>query len=149
MSPDPALESTLAALQATLAAEHAAIFVYGDVGAHTSQSADPDLFARVTDLYRAHRARRDRLRLLIADHGARPVAAEATYDLPRAVGTPASVRTRALELERRFTEVYAALVANTVAADRGWAVDALGEAAQAAIVLGGEPEAFPGAPELA
>ena len=52
--------STLEALQVTLAAEHAAIFVYGDAGAHTSQSAEPALFDLVSTLYRTHRARRDR-----------------------------------------------------------------------------------------
>jgi hypothetical protein len=39
-------------------------------------------------------------------------------------------------------------VATTVDADRDWAISALSEAAQARILLGGQPETFPGAPEL-
>lgn len=141
--------SSIASLQATLAAEHAAIFVYGDLGAHTSQSADPQLFAVITALYRAHRARRDGLRLLLTDGGTTPVAAEPTYDVLGALTTAAAVRSRALRLESRMSEVYAAMVANTAGADRGWAITALSESAQARILLGGAAESFPGAPELA
>lgn len=140
--------STIQSLQATLAAEHAAIYLYGDAGAHTSQSADPELFATITRLYGTHRARRDQLRLLIADRGAAPVAAAAAYDLPAPLITPAAVRRQALRTEQQCAEVYAALVANTTGPDRGWAISALTEAAQARILLGGAPEDFPGAPEL-
>lgn len=140
--------STIASLQATLAAEHAAIFLYGDAGAHTSQSSEPQLFATISSLYRAHRARRDQLRLLLTDRGATPVAAEPTYDLPAPLGTAGAVRMHAQRIEKRCAEVYAAQVAHTTGADRDWAIAALGEAAQARIVLGGRPETFPGAPEL-
>lgn len=141
--------STIEALQATLAAEHAAIFVYGDAGAHTSQSAEPDLFSTITTLYRTHRARRDQLRLLLADRGATPVAAAATYEIPSQLGAPSAVRRQALRTEERCAGVYAALVANTAGTDRAWAISALSEAAQARIMLNGSPETFPGAPELA
>jgi hypothetical protein len=140
--------STIESLQATLAAEHAAIFLYGDAGAHTSQSAEPELFATISTLYRTHRARRDQLRLLIADHGATPVAAAAAYELPARLVTPAAVRRHAQRTEQGCAEVYAALVANTAGADRDWAISALVAAASARILLGGAPEIFPGAPEL-
>lgn len=140
--------SATASLQTTLAAEHAAIFLYGDAGAHTSQSSDPQLFSAISSLYRTHRARRDQLRLLLADRGATPVSAEPTYDLPAPLGTAAAVRRHAQRVEMRCAEVYAAQVAHTVGADRDWAIAALAEAAQARIVLGGRPETFPGAPEL-
>lgn len=140
--------NTIESLQATLAAEHAAIFLYGDAGAHTSQSAEPDLFGTVSMLYRTHRARRDQLRLLLADRGATPVAAAATYVLPAQLTTPGAVRRQALRTEQRCAEVYAALVANTAGPDRDWAISALTEAAAARILLGGRPETFPGAPEL-
>ena len=140
--------STIAALQATLAAEHAAIFVYGDAGAHTSQSAEPDLFALVSMLYRVHRARRDQLRLLVTDRGATPVAAAAAYEVPARLTSPAAVRRLAVSTEEDCAEVYAALVANTAGPDRDWAISALGEAAQARILLGAAPQTFPGAPEL-
>ena len=140
--------STTASLQSTLAAEHAAIFLYGDAGAHTSQSVEPELFSIISMLYRTHRARRDQLRLLLADRGATPVPAEPTYDLPAPLTTSGAVRTHARRIERRCAEVYAALVANTVGADRDWAIAALSDAAQARILLGGRAETFPGAPEL-
>lgn len=141
--------STIESLQATLAAEHAAIFVYGDAGAHTSQSAEPELFATISTLYRTHRARRDQLHLLIGDRGAVPVAAEAAYELPSVLRSPIAVRRQALRTEERCAEVYAALVANTATTDRDWAISALSEAAQARVLLGGSPETFPGAPDLA
>lgn len=140
--------STIESLQATLAAEHAAIFVYGDAGAHTSRSAEPELFATITMLYRTHRARRDQLRLLVSDRGATPVAAAATYELPARLATPGAVRRHALQIEQQCAQVYAALVANTAGPDRDWAISALTEAARARIQLGGSPETFPGAPEL-
>ncbi|WP_310528247.1 ferritin-like domain-containing protein [Nocardioides sp.] len=140
--------STLESLQATLAAEHAAIFVYGDAGAHTSQSAEPALFETISTLYRTHRARRDQLRLLIADRGATPVASAATYVVPSRLGSPVAVRRHALRTEQGCAEGYAALVANTAGPDRDWAIGALIEAAQARIQLDGAPETFPGAPEL-
>ena len=140
--------STIESLQATLAAEHAAIFLYGDAGAHTSQSAEPDLFDTVSTLYRTHRARRDQLRLLLADRGATPVAAAAAYTLAAPLSTPVAVRRQAMRTEQRCAEVYAAMVANTAGPDRDWAISALTEAARARILLGGRPETFPGAPEL-
>jgi hypothetical protein len=140
--------SPTASLQSTLAAEHAAVFLYADAGAHTSQSSEPELFGVISSLYRTHRARRDQLRLRLTDRGATPVAAEATYDLPAPLTTTAAVRRHTQRIEQRCSEVYAALVATTVDADRDWAISALSEAAQARILLGGQPETFPGAPEL-
>lgn len=140
--------TTLASLQATLAGEHAAIFAYGDAGAHTSQSAQPELFVTISLLYRTHRARRDQLRLLISDRGATPVAAEAFYDLPDPLTGADAVYRQALRTEQVCAQTYAALVANTAGSERGWAIVALTEAAQARMLLGGRPELFPGAPEL-
>ena len=140
--------STIDALQATLAAEHAAIYLYGDLGAHTSQSAEPALFETISLLYRTHRGYRDRLRLLVAEYGATPVAAAAAYELPTHLATPAAVRRQALRTEQHCAEIYAALVANTVGTERSMAITALVGAAQARILLGGGVETFPGAPEL-
>lgn len=140
--------TTLASLQATIAAEHAAIYLYGDAGAHTSQSAEPDLFGLISMLYRTHRSRRDQLRLLITDRGATPVAAAASYEVPARLASPAAVRRLAVSTEERSAEVYAALVANTAGTDRSWAISALAEAAQARVLLGAEPQTFPGAPDL-
>ncbi|PVG82685.1 DUF4439 domain-containing protein [Nocardioides gansuensis] len=140
--------SALDALQTTLAAEHAAVFLYGLYGGRTSQSADPGLYAAVEAGYRAHRARRDQLRLAIADLGGEPVAAAATYEVPRNLVVATRIKRAALETERACQETYAAQVAQTVGGLRRWAATALAEAALQALAVGGRPEPFPGAPEL-
>jgi hypothetical protein len=140
--------STLEALQATLTAEHAALHLYGLYGGRTSQSTAPALFEALQDGYRAHRGRRDQLRLMISDLGAVPVAAGAAYDEPEGLRSPARVAAAALGTERACAETYTALVAETAGRQRRWALTALVEAAQLQLRLGGRPEAFPGAPEL-
>ena len=70
------------ALHTTLAAEHAALYVYGALGAQTSQSGAPTLYDALTDAYNAHRARRDQLVAILTDLGEQPVAAEPVYELP-------------------------------------------------------------------
>ncbi len=86
-APDGGLVSTLDALQTTLAAEHAAVYVYGVLGGQTSRTSDPALFAAVSAAYGEHRARRDALTRFVTDLGGTPVAAEASYELPAALGT--------------------------------------------------------------
>ncbi|WP_162260778.1 ferritin-like domain-containing protein [Nocardioides sp. Soil805] len=140
--------STLEALQATLSAEHAALHLYGLYGGRTSQTADPSLFATLQDGYRAHRARRDQLRLAVADLGADPVAAGAAYDEPEGLRSARSVSRAALLTEQACAETYAALVAESAGPRRRWAATALTESALLQLRLGGRPAAFPGAPEL-
>jgi hypothetical protein len=137
------------ALQTTLAAEHAAVYLYGVLGGRTSRSATPELFATVSAAYAAHRARRDQLVREIAGLGAEPVAAEAAYDVPRPLETPAQVERAGLALERSCASTYAYLVANTAGDRRRWAIEALNETAVRELVLRGTPETFPGADEYA
>ncbi len=132
------------ALQTALAAEHAAVFVYGALGGQTSQSDDPTLYAEVTDAYVTHRGRRDRLIALLEDDGRQPVAAEPGYDLPADLSTPVAIAGRALELERACAETYAFVVASTTAEDRKWAIDALLDTAVRELGFGGKPERLPG-----
>lgn len=137
------------ALQTTLAAEHAAVYVYGVLGGRTSQSATPALFAAVSSGYAAHRARRDHLVGEITDAGADPAAAEAAYDVPTGLDRPARIKATALATERSCATTYAWLVANTVADERRWAIEALNEAAVRELAFRGTPEMFPGADEYA
>jgi hypothetical protein len=132
------------ALQAALAAEHAAVFVYGALGGQTSQSDDPTLYAEVTDAYVTHRGRRDRLIALLEGDGRQPVAAEPGYDLPADLSTPVAIAGRALALERACAETYAFVVASTTAEDRKWAIDALLDTAVRELSFGGKPERLPG-----
>jgi hypothetical protein len=135
----------LDALQTALAAEHAAVYVYGTLGAHTSLSSTPGLYDAVSAAYAVHRSRRDQLTSRVLDHGGEPVAAEPAYTLPPGLGTAVGVTTAALELERRCATTYAWLVAQTVEDDRAWAIAALTSTAVRELSFRGSPEIFPGA----
>ena len=80
---------TVEALQTALAAEHAALYVYGFLGARTSESGQPLVFAEVADAYATHRAWRDLLTRRLLDEGAEPTPASPTYEVPT---TPATAR---------------------------------------------------------
>ncbi len=137
------------ALQTTLAAEHAAVFVYGLLGGRTSASATPALFAAVSAAYDAHRARRDQLVRVLTERGAEPVGAEPAYDVDGQVNGPDRVAAAALATEQACAATYAWLVANTVDEERRWAIGALNEAAVRELAFRGTPEMFPGAGEHA
>lgn len=139
----------LDALQTTLAAEHAAVYVHGVLGARTSASSSPSLFAALTDAYAAHRGRRDQLVAFVLDEGGTPVASEATYVLPAPLGTTAEVAEAALDVERSCAETYGWLVASSTGRRRRWAVQALENAAVRGLTFRGSPEIFPGAGEYA
>jgi hypothetical protein len=83
------------ALRTALAAEHAAVWGYGVVGAALDPSAQG--LAAVSET--AHREVRDRVVELLAERGAEPVGAEGGYALPFPVlsGTDASALAVVLE----------------------------------------------------
>ena len=138
----------LAALQATLAAEHAAVYVYGVLGGRVSASQDPTTAARLEEAYAAHRARRDRLRAVVSATGHTPVPADAAYAVDAQDRSAAHLTGVALSTEERCSAVYAQLVASTSGAQRRWAVAALTDTALRSLTFGGRPETWPGAPEL-
>jgi Domain of unknown function (DUF4439) len=135
-------------LQDALAAEHATVYLYGVLGARSSESATPVLFATLTDCYRHHRGLRDQLRLMLLDAGAEPVAAAPAYDVPPGWTTPDAITEAARGLEESTTESMAALVARTSGDHRRWALGALTWSAVRQLDLGGMPETWPGAPQL-
>lgn len=139
---------TADALQTALAAEHAAIYVYGALGARTSESATPGVLEEVADAYTTHRAWRDLLIRRLLDQGAEPTPAAPAYQLPTTPPTPAGVLRAARELEARCAEIYAYVVANSTDDDRRWAIAALTRAAVRQVAFGGSPGPFPGAPDL-
>jgi len=141
--------SELDVLQDVLANEHAAVYVYGVLGARTSESATPDIYAALRAAHDAHRGRRDELTGQIAADGATPVASATAYEVPAGLETADGVTTAGLELERACAAVYAAAVASTTAERRIWAVEALNDAAVRELGLRGTPEMFPGAGEYA
>ncbi|MGW7418172.1 ferritin-like domain-containing protein, partial [Streptomyces sp. NPDC054863] len=98
--------STLDAVQAALAAEHAAVYGYGVVGGRLGEQRRTE----AREAYDAHRSRRDALARTVHDLGGKPVVAEAAYALPFPVPDPASAAKLAAVLEGRVAGVYADLV---------------------------------------
>ncbi|MQY39258.1 hypothetical protein SRB17_72800 [Streptomyces sp. RB17] len=140
---DEARSAELRALQAALAAEHAAVYGYGVVGGKISAARRSEARAA----YDAHRARRDALTREVRDLGGQPVAANAAYALPFPVGDSAAAVRLAARLEERVAGVYADLVRAATGARRGSAAAALREAAVRAVRWSGESVAFPGLAE--
>jgi hypothetical protein len=136
--------SDVDALQAGLAAEHAAVYVYGALGGQTSESAQPALFALLQQAYLVHLDRRDELIADLATLDATPVPAEPAYVLPPDLGTGAAVTVRARELEATAASTYAFLVGSTTGERRQWAVTALTDAAMRGLGFGAAPEPLPG-----
>lgn len=135
---------TLDALQATLAAEHAAIYVYGLLGGRTSSSAEPALHAALSQGYDVHRGQRDQLVRTVRDLEAEPVASAVAYDVPDNPFSAFEVQGAALYLEGRCTATYASLIASSVGDLRRWGLTALTGAAVRRLAFGGDAEAFPG-----
>nr|WP_246416058.1 ferritin-like domain-containing protein [Nocardioides luti] len=131
-------------MQTALAAEHAAVYVYGALGGQTSQAGSPTFYAAIAAAYTEHRARRDLVTRELRDLGATPVAAEPAYALPTGIDTPAGVTRAALALERGCATTYAATVAGTVGPRRRWAIGALTDAAVRELAFGGRPQDLPG-----
>ncbi len=138
----------LEAMQATLAGEHAAIYVYGVVGGRVSASADPGLATRVAHGYTTHRSRRDQLTTMVRDAGGRPVAAAVSYELENPARTTEQLTALVRDVETRCTDLYAQMVGNTSGANRQWAIEALTDAAVRAVGYAATPTAFPGTPGL-
>lgn len=141
--------SPVDALQTALAAEHAALHLYGTLGAKTSASATPPLYADISAAYDDHRTSRDLLTARVREHGGEPVPAEPAYELPDRLGTPDGVTRAALDVERGCEATYAWLVEQTSEADRRLAVTSLRNAAVRALAFRGSPEIFPGMAEYA
>jgi hypothetical protein len=150
-SAEPAELPILGALevwQEVLAAEHAAVFTYGVIGAQTDPTRTVDLDAARAG-HGAHVGRRDRLVAAIAEAGATPVPAATGYRPPAGLETAAGARSQAVDLERRCAAVYAKAVSGTEALERAWAIAALNDAAVRVLAFRGTPERFPGVGEYA
>ena len=136
------------ALQATLAAEQAAVAVYAVLGGRVSAGEAPEAAALLRAGYDTHRARRDLLRGQLAAQGEDPVPAAPAYDVPARTRDTGRLLAVAARTEERCAEVYAQQVAGTSGDQRSWAVDALRDAAVRLLVLGGSPDPWPGVREL-
>ncbi|WP_431678650.1 DUF4439 domain-containing protein [Kitasatospora sp. KL5] len=141
--PAPLPSGATGALQAALAAEHAAVYGYGVVGARTAAGPQRDS-ARAG--YTAHQARRDALQRLLEDAGSTPAAAAAGYRLPFAVTDADGGGRLAAHIEIQLTAVWADAVAATTGALRQTAATALRETALRAAQWGADLSALPGLP---
>ncbi|QKW24471.1 ferritin-like domain-containing protein [Kitasatospora sp. NA04385] len=126
-------------MQAALAAEHAAVYGYGVVGAFLPAGPQRE-DARST--YAAHQARRDGWQRVLAAGGASPTAAAPGYRLPFQVQDGPTATRLAAYLETQLTAAYADLTA--APALRAQAAAALRESALRAAHWGADLPALPG-----
>ena len=132
----------VAALQGALAAEHAAVYGYGVVGAVLAGTAQADARSDWT----AHQVARDALITMLNKLGATPVAASPAYELPFPVTSPKSAARLAAILENGVTRAYLGLVAVNNPALRAFAAQAMQTSANRALAWSGTTTAFPGMP---
>ncbi|MBV9163911.1 MAG: ferritin-like domain-containing protein [Pseudonocardiales bacterium] len=138
------------ALQRALAAEHAAIWVYGLVAAFVSNALDSQLDEAAT----AHQARRDATERVLIDAGAPPVPPEPGYLTPEPVTDAASALRLAITAETDAAAAWRSVIERSPADPglRGAALEALtGTAVRATrwrATAGATPLTvpFPGAP---
>jgi hypothetical protein len=132
----------LAALQAALAAEHAAVYGYGIAGALLTG----DNRAKALADWQSHQEARDTLEAMIIKLGATPVAASPAYELPFTVSGAGSARRLAAALEDGVTQAYLGVVAVTDTTLRTFGALAMQPPANRAAAWRGSTAAFPGMP---
>jgi len=108
-------------LVAALAAEHAAIFGYGVLGARL----DAATVSLAVQAEGAHRSRRDALLLRLTGKGTNPPAAEPAYALPHPVTNQPSALRLAVVIEERTAAAWRAALLYTDDEERRLALDAL------------------------
>lgn len=139
-----------AALFDAIAAEHAAIYGYGIVSAHSSADENP----LVSEALARHRERREAaIAMLVADSAKAPLPA-AGYQLPLVVTTPADAANLAIQMENDCAVAWRAVIEQATAErNRTFGVTALTECAVLSArwkqILGVWPltVAFPGGSE--
>ncbi|MGV0853701.1 ferritin-like domain-containing protein [Mycolicibacterium phlei] len=138
------------ALFDAVAAEHAAIYGYGVVSAHTT----PDTNWLVSKSIADHRERREAALALLDERSVAGPLPAAGYRLPMKVDTPEQAAKLAVQMENDAAVAWRAVVEQATAeADRAFAVTALSQCAVAAArwnqILGTKPVtvAFPGGTE--
>jgi hypothetical protein len=134
--------SVVRALQAALAAEHAAVYGYGVAGAYLTGTA----VATATADWNAHQVARDTLEEMLRQAGAQPVAAAPAYQLPHKVNGPASAAALAVLLENRVTAAYLGVVAVSEPSVRQFGARSVTTSAGRAASWRGRTVAFPGFP---
>ncbi|WNG89590.1 ferritin-like domain-containing protein [Mycobacterium sp. ITM-2016-00317] len=154
-SPAPMAQSrpedpTDGALFDAVATEHATIYGYGLVSAHST----PDVNYLVSDAMAEHRARREAAIALLTERGVDSPLPAAGYRMPSEVDTPTDAVNLAITMEEDAAVAWRAVVEQSVDPSvRALGVTALTECALTAArwrVLRGDPSvtvAFPGGAE--
>jgi len=132
----------VAALQAALAAEQAASYGYGIVGAHLTGAK----FTAASADFVAHQRVRDSLTAMIAARGGKPRPAAAVYQMPIKVNTAGQARSLAIVLERQVAAAYLGLVSMADPALRKFGAEQMRAAIVRSAHWGARPQAFPGLP---
>jgi hypothetical protein len=131
---------SVAALQAALAAEQAASYGYGVVGAHLTGAA----FSVAAADCIVHERARDALTRLIISRGATPRAAAAAYQLPVGVSSAADAARLAVDLELEVVASYVGLAAVPDPRLRTLAATSMQKASVRAARWGAKSQPFPG-----
>jgi hypothetical protein len=149
-TPTPSAVDEASALNAALAAEHAAIWGYGVVG----PALPADRRDQASAAENAHRDARDRLVALLSERDADPVGPEGGYELPFPVLSEADAATLGVTLEDGVAAAYVRVLADAAeAATRELAVGVLGATEVRAVAwrarAGQTPvtDPFPGLPD--
>jgi Domain of unknown function (DUF4439) len=134
----------VAALQNALAAEQAASYGYGIVGARLPQGSPAQVQA-TTD-WVTHVRARDQLTQLISAGGVTPAPSAVAYQLPFPVNSAPAAKALAATLEDRVAGAYLSLVALTEPGLRSFGAAQVRAAALRSEAWSGSTQAFPGLP---
>ena len=132
--------TSVAALQAVLAAENAAVYGYGLAGAQLTGSQ----YTTAQQDWNLHRAARATVSSMITQRGGTPAPAAAAYRPPFAVRRAGSARALAALLEDGLVRAYLGLVALDDQALRTFGAGEMQAAAIRAAFWRGSTTAFPG-----
>jgi hypothetical protein len=137
-------QQVLAALQTALAAEQAASYGYGVVGARLPQGSAKQ--GTATADWVAHLRAADKLTAMVSARGGKPVPAAVAYQLPEPVQTPTEATALAALLEDRVAQAYLGIVALPESGLRNFGAQQVRAAAVRAAAWRGSTQAFPGLP---
>lgn len=125
-------------LQAWLALEHEAVWLYPVIGARRA-----DLVDRATTSFEAHRDTRDALQARLRSAGVEPVPGKLSYNVGT-VTTSGEAMAAAQTVEADISAVCLALTGVVEGEARRYAIRHLTRAALAEITWGATPRPFPG-----
>ncbi len=141
---DTGSHQVIAALQTALAAEQAASYGYGVVGARLPQGSAEQGTASAD--WVVHLRTTDKLTAMISARGGKPVPAAVAYQLPEPVQTAAEAAALAAVLEDRVAQAYLGVVALPEGGLRTFGAQQVRAAALRAAAWRGSTQAFPGLP---